>query len=300
VFSPFGKLLLQTGTLNDNAFGLAAQRMESSGLYHMGARRMNPSIGIFVMPDPSNAPDALRPQTLNRFAYAGNSPVNLIDPTGYAEEEPGLFDKIALDISRSELAQTISNFFVNTLTGADTQSENNEVREQSQYMESMVTVEVRAEIRTAPAQAREVGGHLLTALSFSPIAEVALPLKGARGASTAWSEYRSASEAGGLAARGLRPAPGTRAIPNGIPEGWRIRPTQGEGGAWFYDPSNKGNAVRVMPGTKTSPFVNSQSPYVRWQRNGQALDAGGSIVSKNTPNAHIPLNDFRFNPELYK
>jgi RHS repeat-associated protein len=90
VFSPFGKLLLQSGGLNDDPFGFAAQRMEFSGssLYHMGARRMSPGAGIFVMPDPSAAPDASRPQTLNRFSYANNSPTNLIDPTGYEAEEP--------------------------------------------------------------------------------------------------------------------------------------------------------------------------------------------------------------------
>ena len=86
VFSPFGKLLWQAGSLADNPFGLAAQRAEPSGLYHMGARRMSPIAGMFISPDPSNAPDPLQPQTLNRFAYTRNSPINLVDPTGYADE----------------------------------------------------------------------------------------------------------------------------------------------------------------------------------------------------------------------
>jgi hypothetical protein len=105
----------------------------------------------------------------------------------------------------------------------------------------------------------------------------------------------------GLSTRGFRPPPGTRQIPEGIPEGWRIRSTHGEGGVWYYDPTNKGNAVRVMPGDPTSPFPNSQSPYVRWQRNGQPLDVNGNVVpTKYSPDAHIPLNDFRFNPDLFK
>lgn len=88
VFSPYGKLLWQSGTLNNDIFGLAGQRLESSGLYEMGARRMTPSIAMFVMPDPSKAARPDRPQTLNRFAYANNSPTNLIDPTGYEAQEP--------------------------------------------------------------------------------------------------------------------------------------------------------------------------------------------------------------------
>ncbi|MGH8604566.1 MAG: RHS repeat-associated core domain-containing protein [Gammaproteobacteria bacterium] len=62
-------------------------RLQSSGLYHMSARKMNPALGVFTAPDPSDASDAERPQTLNRFAYANNSPTNLIDPTGYAATE---------------------------------------------------------------------------------------------------------------------------------------------------------------------------------------------------------------------
>jgi hypothetical protein len=108
--------------------------------------------------------------------------------------------------------------------------------------------------------------------------------------------------AAGLASRGFRAPPGTREIPEGIPEEWRIRPTKGEGGVWYYDPKvSKGNAVRVMPGDPTSPFPNSKSPYVRWQLNGQPLDVDGSVLpSKYSPDAHVPLQDFRFNQDLFK
>ena len=80
-----------------------------------------------------------------------------------------------------------------------------------------------------------------------------------------------------LHTRGFRPPAGTRSVPEGIPEGWRIRPTRGEGGVRYYDPKNPGNAVRVMPGDPSSQYPNSQEPYVRWQRNGQALDADGNL-----------------------
>ena len=104
----------------------------------------------------------------------------------------------------------------------------------------------------------------------------------------------------GFEPHGFNPPPGTRQIPQGIPKGWRIRSTQGEGGVWYYDPTSKGNAVRVMPGDSASPFPNSQSPYVRWQRNGQPLDVNGNVLpTKKSPDAHIPLRDFRFDPGVF-
>jgi len=106
----------------------------------------------------------------------------------------------------------------------------------------------------------------------------------------------------GLETRGLRPAPGTRVRPEGIPEGWRVRPTDSGGGAQYYNPANPNQNVRVMQGNPNSPFPNSQAPYVRQQ------NAGGTYLRQDgTPSplprgglrdgdAHIPLDQFRFRP----
>ena len=53
------------------------------GLYYYGARYYDPGLGRFITADtvvqsPSN------PQTLNRYSYCGNNPVNRIDPTGHS------------------------------------------------------------------------------------------------------------------------------------------------------------------------------------------------------------------------
>lgn len=104
----------------------------------------------------------------------------------------------------------------------------------------------------------------------------------------------------GLSGRGLIPATGTRVRPAGVPDSWRIVPTRSGGGARHYDPQNPGNSVRVMQGSPSSPYPNSQAPYVRWQRNGHPLDVNGKILpSANVPEAHIPLGDFRFLPEVF-
>lgn len=110
-----------------------------------------------------------------------------------------------------------------------------------------------------------------------------------------------AAEDVGLSARGLRPLPGTRARPEGIPDNWRITGTDSPGGTLYRDPSNPGNSVRVMRGNPNSPYPNSRAPYVRWQRNGQPLDMDGNkLPSKYDPAAHIPLEDFSFMPELFQ
>ncbi|MGH7342447.1 MAG: RHS repeat-associated core domain-containing protein, partial [Candidatus Rokuibacteriota bacterium] len=54
------------------------------GLYHYGARDYDPSLGRFVQPDPI-VPNPMNPQTLNRYAYVRNDPLNRIDPSGLVD-----------------------------------------------------------------------------------------------------------------------------------------------------------------------------------------------------------------------
>lgn len=48
----------------------------------MNARVYDPDIGRFLSPDPT-VPGAHNPQAFNRYAYAFNSPLNLVDPDGF-------------------------------------------------------------------------------------------------------------------------------------------------------------------------------------------------------------------------
>jgi len=56
---------------------------EKIGLYYYGARYYNPLIGKFITPD-TIVQAASNPQTLNRYSYCGNNPINRIDPTGHS------------------------------------------------------------------------------------------------------------------------------------------------------------------------------------------------------------------------
>ena len=82
LFYPYGALRSQSGT-KPIAHQYTGQELDNnSGLYHYGARYYDANYLLhFLSPDPVE-PNAAYPQTLNRYAYVGNNPVNYIDPTG--------------------------------------------------------------------------------------------------------------------------------------------------------------------------------------------------------------------------
>ncbi|GAB2584657.1 RHS repeat-associated core domain-containing protein [Streptomyces capparidis] len=57
----------------------------TTGLTHLGAREYDPTTGRFISVDPLLEPN--RPQTLNGYTYANNSPATFSDPTGEAYPE---------------------------------------------------------------------------------------------------------------------------------------------------------------------------------------------------------------------
>jgi RHS repeat-associated protein len=62
--------------------GYTGQRFEAAaGLYDYGARWYDPELGRFLQPD-AIVPAPFNPQSLNRYSYVMNDPVNHTDPTG--------------------------------------------------------------------------------------------------------------------------------------------------------------------------------------------------------------------------
>ncbi|MBI5149483.1 MAG: fibronectin type III domain-containing protein [Candidatus Omnitrophica bacterium] len=55
---------------------------DESGLIYFGARYYDPKLGRFITPD-TIVPYPSDPQSFNRYSYARNNPVNVIDPTGH-------------------------------------------------------------------------------------------------------------------------------------------------------------------------------------------------------------------------
>ena len=58
---------------------------EAAGLYWYASRAYDPAIGRFVSPDVL-VPDPSNPQSLNRYAYVRNNPLNFVDPSGHSDE----------------------------------------------------------------------------------------------------------------------------------------------------------------------------------------------------------------------
>ncbi|MBN1643116.1 MAG: hypothetical protein JXA09_17920 [Anaerolineae bacterium] len=83
-YEPFGALRAQTGSAA-NAYLYAGRRYED-GLYYNRARMYDPIAGRFLTRDPAGMPDGP-----NRYLYALNNPVTLVDPFGMACGEPTSF-----------------------------------------------------------------------------------------------------------------------------------------------------------------------------------------------------------------
>ncbi len=81
-YTPYGSLRTHEGSL-DSPHKFTGQRFDAStGLYYYHARYYDPQIGRFIQPD-TIVQDPSDPQSLNRYSYCRNNPVNLVDPSGY-------------------------------------------------------------------------------------------------------------------------------------------------------------------------------------------------------------------------
>lgn len=82
-----------------------------------------------------------------------------------------------------------------------------------------------------------------------------------------------------------------------IPDGWTMKPAKKGAGTRFSNPNAPPgqSSVRVMRGNVKSPNVSQQVDYVKHTKNGVSVDKYGKPAASNTPEAHIPLNDFNIN-----
>jgi RHS repeat-associated protein len=86
-YDPHGQMVLETAPvgnyINSKKF-TGYERNWATGLDYAKARNYQRTRGRFTTPDPLSvlAADLTNPQSLNRYAYVGNDPINFVDPTG--------------------------------------------------------------------------------------------------------------------------------------------------------------------------------------------------------------------------
>ncbi len=86
-YDPYGNLTSSTGSVA-NPWRFAAGYFDSStGLYKYGTRYYNPGFGRWSQQDPVRGSLA-DPTSLNRYLYAGDDPVNVMDPSGAFQLDP--------------------------------------------------------------------------------------------------------------------------------------------------------------------------------------------------------------------
>ena len=82
-YLPFGETHSNQGSVDFHSRRYTGQELDpETGLYFYNARYYNPTLGRFLSPD-SIVPEPGNPQSLNRFSYVENNPVNRIDPSGH-------------------------------------------------------------------------------------------------------------------------------------------------------------------------------------------------------------------------
>jgi RHS repeat-associated protein len=84
-FYPFGDSRVYTNNCPQNTKYAGMEQDSETDFYHTQFRQYYSSWGRWMSPDPLGG-DVTNPQSLNRYAYAGNDPTNFVDPLGLFEE----------------------------------------------------------------------------------------------------------------------------------------------------------------------------------------------------------------------
>ena len=89
--------------------------------------------------------------------------------------------------------------------------------------------------------------------------------------------------------------------PEGVPEDWVKKKSKKKEGYKYIKPGSRGSSdVRVQKGNPENTNPSQQKDYVKWKKDGKYLDKNGNVVLGDSLEAHIPLDEFEFNPEIYK
>jgi RHS repeat-associated protein len=115
-FAPFGETYKNFGTTVGYDFTGGTQDT-ISGMYDTANRELHPTQGRWLSPDPAGlqAVEPMSPQTWNRYAYVGNNPLALTDPSGLDSIVSSGFPSCADQKIRALCAAGDSTHYLNSL-----------------------------------------------------------------------------------------------------------------------------------------------------------------------------------------
>src|SRR5574340_214125 len=87
-YDPYGSQAAPSGSATVK-YQYTDKEHDQTNLYYYGARYYDPALGRFLSAD-SLLPSLYDPQQLNRYSYARNNPVKLVDPNGHQSTYPAL------------------------------------------------------------------------------------------------------------------------------------------------------------------------------------------------------------------
>jgi len=119
----------QTTSGTNSTFGFTGQQTDAgSSLVYLRARYYDPSTGVFLQRDPYPY-DLYNPVTLDRYTYAGDNPVNMVDPSGHdfgwddalalgIGAVSGIADQAISDLTTPNSSFDLGNYFASAAGGA--------------------------------------------------------------------------------------------------------------------------------------------------------------------------------------
>lgn len=97
-YEAFGNRTLTNSNIKNDYQFCAEQFDEETGLIYLRNRYYDPSLGRFITKDKTLG-DLKNPQTLNKYVYVANNPINYIDPLGFASISPEEKELVILHVN---------------------------------------------------------------------------------------------------------------------------------------------------------------------------------------------------------
>jgi RHS repeat-associated protein len=109
-YKPYGEIFTEriydADSETPNFFYTGKRLDKETGLYYYGARYYDPALGKFITPD-TIIPQPSNPQSLNRYSYTDNNPINYTDPTGHFKWKWSNFLKAAAGVCLGVVATMV-------------------------------------------------------------------------------------------------------------------------------------------------------------------------------------------------